>query len=312
MPHKLHGQSIIWSQDFDVPLLEELFELADKLKKEPENKALAGQLIISLFFEKSTRTRMSFEAAVHGLGGDRMTTEDAMQFSSFGKGEPFEEGIQVISAYGQAIILRHPEDDAAMRARDYLQSFNIWVPIINAGCGQAQHPTQSLLDLYTIRELRGRIENLTIVIVGDLKHSRVVRSLIYLLGKFPGIRIILVAPWELAIGHNMLAYMRRHGVEFLQTPKLADVIGEADVVYFTRVQKERFEDPKEYERLKNSYRLTVGLAEKMRPGAAIMHPLPRVDEIDEAVSRMPQAHWITQSNNGVPIRKALLQMVLGE
>ncbi|HVZ75840.1 MAG TPA: aspartate carbamoyltransferase [Candidatus Paceibacterota bacterium] len=312
MPHRLRGQSIIWSQDFDMPLLDEIFERADKFKEAPRSGALKDKRVISLFFEKSTRTRMSFEAAVDDLGGSRISTEDAMQFSSFGKGEPFEEGIQVIAAYGDAIILRHPADDAAMLARDYLQSFNVWVPIINAGCGKAQHPTQSLLDLYTIRDLRKRIENLTIVIVGDLKHSRVVRSLIYLLGKYSGIRIILVAPWELTIGHNMLAYMRRHGVEFVQAPDLAEVIGEADIVYMTRVQKERFSDPTEYERLKHSYRLTVALAEKMRTGAFIMHPLPRVDEIDEEVSRMPQASWIHQSNNGVPVRKALLEMILGE
>lgn len=312
MQHRLYGQSIIWSQDFDTALLEEIFTRADHFKKQSRNKALEDKRVITLFFEKSTRTRLSFEAAIDDLGGSRLSTEDAMQFSSFGKGEPFEEGIRIISAYGNAIILRHPHDDAAMRARDYLQSLNVWVPVINAGCGKAQHPTQSLLDLYTIRNSHGTIGNLTIVIVGDLKHSRVVRSLVYLLGKYPGIRIILVAPWELAIGFDMLAYMRRHSVEFEQTPDLASVIDCADILYMTRVQKERFEDPKEYERLKNSYRLTVALAERMRPDARIMHPLPRVDEIDDMVYRMPQAVWAEQSDNGVPIRKALLEMVLGE
>lgn len=312
MRHKLFGQSIIWSQDFTVDLLDELFERADILKKKPRNKRLKNKRVAMLFYEESTRTRFSFEAGVLDLGGECISTENARQFSSVAKGETLEDSMRVIANYADAIVLRHYQDDAAMRARDFLQSLDIWVPIINAGCGKAQHPTQSLLDLFTVRSLRGKIENLTIVIVGDLKHSRVVRSLVYLLGKYSGIKIILVAPWELAIGYDMLAYMRRHQVEFEQTIRLDEAIARADIVYMTRVQKERFDKPEEYERLKHSYRLTVELAEQMKSDAMIMHPLPKVDEIDEMVYRFPQAAFFHQSDNGVPVRKALLEMVLGE
>lgn len=312
MRHKLYGQSIIWSQDFDKDLLDELFVRADHYKKHPRNHCLRNKRVIMFFYEPSTRTRFSFEAAVKDLGGSCQSTDHAGEFSSVAKGESLEDSIRTVSAYGDAIVLRHFEDDAAMRARDFLQSLDIWKPIFNAGCGKGQHPTQSVLDLYTIRLLLGRLENLTIVIVGDHKHSRVVRSLVYLLGKYSGIRIRLVSPLELFIGYDMLAYMRRHNVEFTETTRLEDVIESADIVYMVRAQKERFEDPAAYERLKHSYRLTSDLALRMRPHARIMHPLPKVDEIDENIYRLPLAKWFEQSDNGVPIRKALLEMVLGE
>jgi aspartate carbamoyltransferase catalytic subunit len=220
----------------------------------------------------------------------------------------------VIANYCDAIVLRHSDDDAAMKARDRLQSDNIWVPIINAGCGgsRGQHPTQSLLDLYTIKDEVGRMEDLRVAMVGDLKYGRTVRSLAYLLGKYPGNKIDLISPVELAIGNDILAYLRRHDVAFTQGADLRECIGHVDVVYITRVQKERFERPEEYERLKGSYRLTVELAQQMSEKAVLLHPLPIVDEIDEAVRRLPQAAYFRQSDNGVPIRKALLEMVLGE
>lgn len=310
MPHKLYRQSIIWSQDFTVELIAEIFALADTFKAQPRDESLKGLRAAMLFYEESTRTRFSFECAVQDLGGTCISTENARQFSSAAKGETLEDSMRVISAYCDVIILRHFQDDASMRARDFLQSLDIRVPVINAGCGKGQHPTQSLMDLYTIKKEIGRTENLTVVIVGDLKHGRTVRSIVYLLGKFPGIHIHLVAPWELAINYDMLAYLRRHNVPFTQTTNLADVIEEADVVYMTRVQKERFEKPEEYERLKGSYRLTVELAGHMQPHARILHPLPKVDEIDAAVYRLPQAAFYNQSDNGVPVRKALLKMIL--
>lgn len=312
--HRLYGQSIIWSQDFDAELLEEIFDRADNYKKYPRNEVLKEKRVIMLFHEESTRTRFSFEAAVDDLGGTRISTEDAKRFSSFAKGESFEHSIRVISNYGDAIVLRHSDDDAAMVARDMLQSEGIWKPIFNAGCGgqKGQHPSQSGLDWYTISREVGRTHDLNILIGGDPKHGRTIRSLIYLAGKYPGNRIHLVNPLELSVGRDMLAYGHRHGLEFTQGTDLREYIADVDVIYMTRIQKERFENPDEYERVKGSCRLTIELAQRMKPGAIIMHPLPIVDEIDTEVERLPQAAYFRQSDNGVPIRKALLEMVLGE
>ncbi|MBI2004902.1 aspartate carbamoyltransferase [Patescibacteria group bacterium] len=313
-PHRLRGQSIIWSQDFDCGLLKDIFDRADKLPRGRRNSALRNKRVILLFYEVSTRTRFSFEAAVDDLGGTRLDTENASILSSVAKGETLEDSIRVIASYGDAIILRHQEDTAAMRARDILQSNNIWVPVINAGCGGVggQHPTQSLLDLYTIKKEISRTEGLTVAMVGDLKHGRTVRSLAYLLGKFPGNQIHFIAPWELMIGNDIIAYLKRHKVDVTLGTDLGKVVESVDIVYMTRVQKERFSDPAAYERLKGSYRLTVSLAERMRPEARIMHPLPKVDEIDPAVDLLPQAAYFRQADNGLQIRKALLEMILGE
>jgi aspartate carbamoyltransferase catalytic subunit len=312
MRHALYGQSIIWSQDFTPELLTELFTRADAYKDNEHNQRLKNKRVAMLFYEESTRTRFSFECAVQDLGGTCISTENARQFSSAAKGETLEDSMRVISAYADAIVLRHFEDDAAMRARDFLQSLGIWAPIINAGCGKGQHPTQSFMDLYTIKKEIGRTDHLTVVMVGDLKHGRTVRSLAYLLGKFPGNSIHFISPWELAIGYDILAYLRRHHIEFTQGTDLGVVIESADVVYMTRAQKERFANPDDYERLKDSYRLTVELASKLPAHARVMHPLPKVDEIEGEVYRLPQAAFYQQSDNGVPIRKALFEMVLGE
>ncbi|MDP4020711.1 MAG: aspartate carbamoyltransferase [Candidatus Adlerbacteria bacterium] len=317
MRHRLYGQSIIWSQDFSPELLKEIFERARHYKQHPRNKVLMGKRVIMLFHEASTRTRFSFEASVDDMGGTCISTENAERHSSFAKGESLEHSIRVLSSYGDAIVLRHSNDDAAMIARDMLQSENIWVPIINAGCGgiRGQHPSQSGLDWFTIEDELGRTDNLNILVAGDLKHGRTVRSLIYLAGKYPGNSVCGVSSPHLALGRDMIAYTYRHDVKYIQSADLREYISWADVVYMTRVQKERFEDPEEYERVRHACRLTLELAQKMKPGAIIMHPLP-IDadngEIETAIERLPQAAFFRQSDNGVPIRKALLEMVLGE
>ena len=309
MRHVWCGQSIIWSQDFTPDILADIFKRADKYRANPRGDSLEGKRVAMLFYEESTRTRFSFEAAVQNLGGTCLSTENARQFSSVAKGESLEDSMRVISSYCDAIVLRHFEDDASMRTRDFLQSLDIWVPVINAGCGKGQHPTQSLLDLYTIWQMFGRMHDLTIAMVGDLKHGRTVRSLAYLLGKFTGNRIYFVSPVEYAIGYDILAYLRRHKVEFTQGHSLDEVIGAVDVVYMTRVQKERINGNgvASIDRC----RLTVARAERMQAHAKILHPLPKVDEIDSEVYRLPQAAFFEQSDNGVPIRQALLEMVLG-
>lgn len=312
MRNAWYGRSVIESQDFDMDTLQEVFRRADAFKKDPIGHGLRRKRVSMLFYEPSTRTRFSFEAAVLDMGGSCISTENAGQFSSAAKGESLEDTIRVVSAYCDAIVLRHFEDDAAERARDLLQSLRIKKPIINAGCGKGQHPTQSLIDLYTIKDELKNLVDLNVTIVGDLKHSRVVKSLVYLLSKYDGSKITLVSPVELALATNMIGYLEQHRVTYQETQSLEDAIATADVVYMTRVQKERFEDPAVYERLKNSYRLTPALVAKMRPHARILHPLPRVDEIDPAIDRLPQVAYFRQSDNGVPIRKALLEMVLGE
>jgi aspartate carbamoyltransferase catalytic subunit len=309
VPNPLFGKSIIWSQDFHPDILEDLFARTYRYTHQRSNSMLHNKRFVMLFYEPSTRTRFSFEAAIDDLGGSRISTESAMHFSSATKGETLEDTIRVMSAYGDCIVLRHPEEDAAMRARDFLQSQDIWTPIINAGCGKGQHPTQSLIDLYTLYKAFGRMKDLTIAVVGDLKHGRTVRSLAYLLGKFRGNKIHFVSPVELSVGYDILAYLNRHETPFTQSTSLDPYIEEVDAVYMTRTQEERFENKDDSKRLKGSYRLTTALAERMRRDALIMHPLPKVGEIDEEVYRLPQAAFYQQSDNGVLVRKALLEMM---
>lgn len=312
MPHQFQGESVIWSQDFRKEDLEEIFRRADHFQEHPRNDSLDGQIVMMLFYEASTRTRVSFESAVLGLGGHCISTENAREFSSVAKGETLEDTVRVISKNCDAIVLRHADDDAAMRARDRLQMDGILAPIFNAGCGgiRGQHPTQSALDLYTILKKVGRLDNLHVVMMGDHKHSRVARSLAYMLGKYSNNKIDFISPPELRIGGDILAYLHRHDVRYTETKTIDDVIESADVVYVTRVQRERFENETLYEQLKHSYRLTVKLAQRMKPGAHIMHPLPKVDEIDPEVDRLAQAAYFEQSDTGLLIRKALLEMVL--
>lgn len=315
MPHKLFGQSIIWSQDLYPELLTEIFERADYLKEHPRNKDLEGVDVAQLFFEESTRTRFSFETAVHHSGGQNISTENARLSSSVAKGESLEDTVRTVAGYVNGIILRHPDGDAAMKARDFLQSLNIRVPIINAGCGRSkgQHPTQSILDLYTIKAEIGRTENLRIAMVGDPKRGRTVRSLAYLLGKYPGNHIDFVSPWALAPENDILAYLRRHNVAVTQSEDLDAVIDKVDVVYMTRVQSEEpLEDGSKLDIDTSSYRLTTDRMKRLQKHARVLHPLPKKTEIDPVISLFPEAAWFRQSDNGVPIRKALLEMVLGK
>jgi len=315
MRHRLYGQSIIWSQDLHPDLMDELFEQADFLKIHPRNKTLEGIDVAQLFFEESTRTRFSFETSVHHLGGENISTENARLSSSVAKGESLEDTVRTVAGYAQGIVLRHPDGDAAMKARDFLQTLDVWVPIINAGCGRSkgQHPTQSMLDLYTIKAEVGRTENLRVAMVGDPKRGRTVRSLAYLLGKYPGNHIDFVSPWQLAVENDILAYLRRHQVTFTQGENLDDVIDKADVVYMTRVQSEEpLEDGSMLDVDTSSYRLTTERMKRLQKHARVLHPLPKKSEIDPVISRFPQAAYFRQSDNGVPVRKALLEMVLGE
>jgi aspartate carbamoyltransferase catalytic subunit len=313
---------VLETQQFkDRELLDWLLDLASMMetfdKKQPTERdvELCGQLMLpqkprrkilaNLFYEPSTRTRFSFSSAMRALGGDTVETEAAGQFSSVSKGETLPDTIRVVSGYADAIVLRHPQEGAAKEAAEYSS-----VPVINAGDGGGQHPTQALLDLYTIKKELGRVDNLTVVMVGDLKNGRTVHSLSYLLARMGGIRMVFVAPQQLAMRQDILDYLKRKGCDFRLTTDLKEAAREADVLYMTRVQKERFSSQEEYEKVKDAYILDGGVTAFMKEKSIIMHPLPRINEIAKDVDSDPRAAYFRQASNGKYVRMALLKMLL--
>jgi len=298
---------VVESQQFSRSLLEELFARSEEIKREPHRfmGRLAGQVMAALFYEPSTRTRLSFEAAMLRLGGQTMGTDNAREFSSTAKGETLEDTIRIVSGYADVIVLRHNEEGAARRAAAVST-----VPVVNAGDGPGQHPTQALLDLYTIREELGRIDGVRVAMVGDLANGRTVRSLTYLLSKFKDIKLWFVAPPQVAMRDDLKAHLDEHHVPWVETQDLESVLPEVDVVYQTRIQKERFTDPEAYQAVKGVYRIDKGSLELMRKYAVLMHPLPRVDEIAPEVDADPRAAYFRQARNGLQIRMALLDRLL--
>jgi aspartate carbamoyltransferase catalytic subunit len=298
---------VVESQQFSRPLLEELLDRADEMKHQPHHFSgrLAGQVMAALFYEPSTRTRLSFEAAMLRLGGRTMGTDNAREFSSAAKGETLEDTIRIVSGYADVIVLRHNEEGAAKRAAAVSS-----VPIINAGDGPGQHPTQALLDLYTIRDELGHIDGIRIAMVGDLANGRTVRSLTYLLSKFRDIRICFVAPPQVAMRDDIKEHLDEHHVPWVETQDLDAVLPQVDVIYQTRIQKERFSDEAAYLALKGVYRIDASTLDRMRKEAIVMHPLPRVDEIAPEVDDDPRAAYFRQARNGLYIRMALLDKVL--
>jgi aspartate carbamoyltransferase catalytic subunit len=301
---------VIESQQFTLPLIHEIFQVADQMEKilerggtlDYQNKTMA-----SLFYAPSTRTRFSFESAMYRLGGKVITTEQAHMFSSVIGGETLEDTIRVVSNFADVIVLRHTEIGAAKRA-----SLVSKVPIINAGDGKGgQHPTQALLDLYTIYKELGYIDGLKVAFVGDLEQGRTVRSLAYLLGKFERVMLYFIAPDFLQIKEDIQDYLTRHNVWFTLENDLNKVISEVDVVYVTRIEKERFGDKIElYEETVKSYFIDKDVLQKLKQKAIIMHPLPRLNEISIEVDDDPRAVYFKQTRNGLLVRMALLTMVL--
>ncbi|HEV2498541.1 MAG TPA: aspartate carbamoyltransferase [Terriglobia bacterium] len=304
---KLHH--IVEAQQFDRATLLALFEQSHRM----EEVARAGgiddyrnRIMATLFYEPSTRTRFSFESAMHRLGGRVITTENAREFSSVSKGETLEDTIRILNGYADLIVIRHFEVGAAQRAAAVSR-----VPVINAGDGAGQHPTQALLDLYTIQKEIGSIDGLQVAMVGDLAQGRTVRSLSYLLGKFSGVKIYFVAPELLKMKEDILAYLREHGVDYEERGDLEGVLPRVRVVYQTRVQKERFGDRiGDYEKCRGLYIIDPASLQLMRKDAIIMHPLPRIDEITMEVDRDPRAAYFRQAQNGLYVRMAVLKMVL--
>jgi aspartate carbamoyltransferase catalytic subunit len=304
---KLHH--VIESQQFSLPVLQELFDTAHRMEKvvaRGGTRDYSGRIMASLFYEPSTRTRFSFESAMIRLGGCCISTENAREFSSVSKGETLEDSIRVINGYADVIVMRHNEVGAAKRAAAVSQ-----IPVINAGDGIGQHPTQALLDIYTIRKELGNIDGLNIAMVGDLSQGRTVRSLAYLLSKFERIKIYFVAPAALKMKQDILDHLEEHNVWYAEETDLSKVAPEVDVIYQTRIQKERFADRiEDYEKSRGIYIINKHVLSLMKERAILMHPLPRVDEITTDVDSDPRAAYFRQAQNGLFVRMALLSMVL--
>lgn len=300
---------IISTSQFDRPTLEKLFAVADRMEKlhqsRKPSKILAGKVMAAIFYEPSTRTRLSFETAMLKLGGQVISTENAAQFSSAIKGETIEDTVRIVGLYADAIVLRHPDiGTAAIAAKAST------VPIINAGDGAGEHPTQALLDLLTIKKELRKIDGLTIGMVGDIKYSRVIRSLIKFLGLYKNITLYFCNPPELPMTDEDRAFMKSHRMPYTEHSSLDPFIGKVDILYVTRVQKERFASQAQYEKLKSAFVITPAIVKKMKKSAIIMHALPRITEITPEVDSDPRAAYFRQAQNGLYIRMALLEMLL--
>jgi len=301
---------VIEAQQFDTETLGRLFDTSaqmEDLVKRGGSDRYANRIMSTLFYEPSTRTRFSFETAMHRLGGRVISTESAREFSSVSKGETLEDTIRILSGYADVIVIRHFEVGAAKRAATVAT-----VPVINAGDGVGQHPTQALLDLYTIRKEIGRLDGLKIALVGDLAQGRTVRSLAYLLSKYRGIEMFFVAPPLLKMKEDILEHLRERHVSYVEEATLAKVLPVVDVVYQTRIQKERFGDRvADYEKCRGIYVIDAASLGLLRTDAIVMHPLPRLDEVSPEVDSDPRAAYFRQAQNGLFVRMALLTMVLG-
>jgi len=298
------------SQQFDRAALDVIFSTALEMEAirpgTPAAKQLDGVVMSTLFYEPSTRTRLSFESAMARLGGTVLSTESAGEYSSAAKGETLEDTIRTVEGYADCIVLRHFQSGSAKQAAAVAS-----VPIINAGDGAGQHPTQALLDMYTIKREIGRLENFTIGLVGDLANGRTVRSLAYMLSMYPGVKMYFVAPEVVRMKEDIKEYLTRKGVEWEEVNDLAAVAADVDVLYQTRIQKERFLDRLEdYSAARGKYIVDADLLGLMKPSACIMHPLPRVDEITTDVDADPRAAYFRQAKNGLYIRMALLKLAL--
>ena len=282
----------------------QLIQRAEEFEKNPNSKILDGKIVATLFFEPSTRTRLSFETAANRLGAKVIGFADP-KITSGTKGETLKDTIMMVQNYADVIVMRHYLEGAALYASEVAN-----VPIINAGDGANQHPTQTMLDLYSIYKTQGTLDNLNIFLVGDLKYGRTVHSLLMALRHFnPTFHFI--APKELAMPEEYKAYCREHGIKYVEYEEFnEDVIAEADILYMTRVQRERFTDLMEYERVKDVYILKASMLAKARENMKILHPLPRVNEISYEVDDMPHAYYFQQAQNGLYAREAIICDVL--
>ncbi|MBR2370375.1 MAG: aspartate carbamoyltransferase [Paludibacteraceae bacterium] len=297
-------KSLVSISDCSKEYILRILDLAEKFEQNPNNKLLDGKLVATLFFEPSTRTRLSFETAVNRLGGRVIGFSDAATSSS-SKGETLKDTIKMVSNYVDLIIMRHPVEGAARLASEVAS-----VPVINAGDGANQHPTQTMLDLYSIKKTQGKLEDLTLSMVGDLKYGRTVHSLLMAM-RFFNPKFNFVAPKELRMPEQYIDYCRKHKISFREIEDMNDILKETDILYMTRVQQERFTDLVEYEKVKNTYTLHNAMLDGSKDNLKILHPLPRVNEISEDVDDNPKAYYFEQARNGVYARQAVICDILG-
>ena len=301
------GRNVLSISDFSK---EELLKVTDVAAEIDRNlaifsDALKGKIVATLFFEPSTRTRMSFQAAMQRMGGSVIGFSD-VSTSSLKKGESLPDTIKVVSGYCDVIVMRHPDAGSVAKAAE-----DASVPVINAGDGPREHPTQTILDVYTIMKERGNLENLKVGFVGDLKHGRTVHSLVTAMSHFNS-EFYFVSNESLKMPEEYLKNLKSRGVKYREETDLLKVSKELDVIYVTRVQSERFENRQDYENSKKGYKLDASLAESIRENAIILHPLPRVDELDPELDKLKQSIYFKQAHNGIPVRMALLGLVLGK
>jgi aspartate carbamoyltransferase catalytic subunit len=300
----MKNRSLISINDYSKEQQLRILELAAEFEKEPRQKILDNHVVATLFFEPSTRTRLSFESAISQLGGKIIGFTDASS-SSVSKGETLMDTIKTVANYSDLIVMRHPLDGSSRWASEVSD-----VPIINAGDGANQHPTQCLLDMYSIQKTQGSLDNIHIAFVGDLKYGRTVHSLVIAMSQF-NTTFHLVSPEELKLPSAVKKYIKDAGLDYHQYTDLNEAMDKVDVLYMTRIQRERFSDPMEYEKVKNSYILKNEHLDNSKENMRVLHPLPRVNEIEEAVDANPKAYYFEQALNGVYVREALLAYTLG-
>lgn len=300
----IKNKSLVSINDFSKDEILRIIELAAEFEANPNQPLLQGRVIASLFFEPSTRTRLSFETAINRLGGRVIGFSDANATSTT-KGETLKDTIIMVSNYADLIVMRHPLEGAARYASEQSR-----VPVVNAGDGANQHPSQTLLDMYSISKTQGHLDNLKIAMVGDLKYGRTVHSLLMAMSYFNP-KFYFVAPEELKMPVEYKEFLNQKGIQYEEHREMTDILAEADILYMTRVQKERFSDLIEYEKVKNTYILRNSMLDGTKPNLRVLHPLPRVNEIATDVDANPKAYYFRQAENGVYTRMAIIASILG-
>ena len=298
------NKSLISIQDFSKDEILHILEVAKEFEKNRTSRILEGKVIACIFFEPSTRTRLSFETAVNRLGAKVIGFSDASN-TSVSKGETLKDTIKMVSNYVDMIIMRHPLEGSSRYASEISS-----VPVVNAGDGANQHPSQTLLDLYSIMQTQGRLDGLTIDMVGDLKYGRTTHSLLQAMSLFNP-EFVFTAPEELKMPGEYKDFLKDRGIKYSETTSLEEYLDVCDILYMTRVQQERFNDPMEYEKVKGVYRLHASMLSGVKENMKILHPLPRVSEIDQDVDDTPHAYYFKQAENGLYVRMAIISYLLG-
>ncbi len=300
----MENKHLVSITDYSKEEIFRILDLAADFEKNPNQNLLDNKVVATLFFEPSTRTRLSFESAISRLGGKFIGFTDSSS-SSVSKGESLKDTIMTVANYSDLIVMRHPIEGSARWASEVSR-----VPIVNAGDGANQHPTQTLLDLYSIRKTQGTLDNLNIYFVGDLKYGRTVHSLLQAMAMF-NTTFNFISPEELKMPDEYKLFLDKKGLKYYEHRDFSDIISHADIIYMTRIQRERFADPMEYEKTKNSYVLKNDMLESTKPNMKVLHPLPRVNEIHTNVDENEKAYYFTQALNGVYTRQAIITHILG-